>query len=212
ALAAGRAALTRRDFKAARRELEIVSRNDLGGQRAEALTAELAAAERDIHQGEELEQRRKRLDQMFAARKVAEAEREIERLAALGLSRVTLDSYRERLGEVRAEVDAEGRLAPLEKRYKERREARDWFAAREVAAEVEQTFPGHPRAAAMYAEVERLESIHQKQQAVEQGVQQVETFIAKGDGAMAQLALKVLLQMDPENRHRKRLEKQLKGM
>ena len=50
------------------------------------------------------------------------------------------------------------------------------------------------------------------QQAVEQGVKQIEDFIQKGDAARAELALKVLLQMDPENRHRKRLEKQVKGM
>jgi hypothetical protein len=47
---------------------------------------------------------------------------------------------------------------------------------------------------------------------VEQGVKQVEAFVEKGDAARAELALKILVQMDPENRHRKRLEKQVKGM
>jgi hypothetical protein len=64
----------------------------------------------------------------------------------------------------------------------------------------------------MYSEIERLESIHRRQQAVEQGVRQVETFIEQGDAAKAELALKILLQMDPENRHRKRLEKQVGGL
>ncbi len=64
----------------------------------------------------------------------------------------------------------------------------------------------------MFAEVERLESIHRRQQSVEQGVRQVETFIEQGDAAKAELALKILVQMDPENRHRKRLEKQVGSM
>ena len=69
-----------------------------------------------------------------------------------------------------------------------------------------------PRAAAMFAEVERVEAIHRRQQAVEQGVQQVEAFIGQGDSAKAELALRILVQMDPENRHRKRLEKAVGGM
>ena len=44
ALAAGRAALERRDFKAARRELETIARNDPAGQRAEVFNHELERA------------------------------------------------------------------------------------------------------------------------------------------------------------------------
>ena len=51
ALAAGRAALERRDFKAARRELETIARNDPAGQRAEVFNHELEAAEREARQG-----------------------------------------------------------------------------------------------------------------------------------------------------------------
>jgi hypothetical protein len=43
-------------------------------------------------------------------------------------------------------------------------------------------------------------------------VKQVEDFIQKGDAAKAELALKILLQMDPDNRDRRRLEKQVKAM
>ncbi len=64
----------------------------------------------------------------------------------------------------------------------------------------------------MFAEIERLEAGFRRQQSVEQGVRQIEAFIEKGDAAKAELALKILLQMDPENRHRKRLEKQVRAM
>ena len=64
----------------------------------------------------------------------------------------------------------------------------------------------------MFSEIERLEAKHRRQQAVEQGVRQVEGFVEQGDAAKAELALKILVQMDPENRHRKRLEKQVRSM
>ncbi len=211
ALQAGRAAITRRDFAAARRELATVARNDLTGKRAEELANELEAAEQMVRQGAEFEAHKKRLTELLAAHKLVEAEAEIGHLAALGLSNITLDSFRERLAEARRAAGQERLTAPIEKRYRERREARDWFGAREATAEMEQALPASPRAAAMYAEIERLEAIHRHQQAVEQGVQQVDAFLAKGDIKNAELAFRVLLNIDPENRHRKRIERQLRA-
>ncbi|HVT61296.1 MAG TPA: protein kinase [Thermoanaerobaculia bacterium] len=212
ALAAGRAALGRRDFKAARRELEQVKRSDMTGKRAEQLAAELEGAERDLRQGAEFEDHRRRLGELLAGGRLAEAETEIEQLAALGVSKITLDSFRERLDEARAAAEQQGIIAPLEKRYRESLQARDWFGAREVAIELEGTAPASSRAAAMFGEVERLESIHHRQQSVEQAVRQIDDFIGKGQLEPAELAFRILLQMDPENRHRKRLERQLKGI
>ncbi|HVT19669.1 MAG TPA: protein kinase [Thermoanaerobaculia bacterium] len=212
ALDAGRAAIAQRDFKWARRELDMLSRHDLAGERGAELRRELEEAERGLRQGAEFEKRKRRLEELLAGRRVAEAERELEQLAALGIARVTLDSYRERLQEARAAAEQQGLTAPLEKRYRDSLHARDWFAAREAAQELAGKAPASPRSAAMFAEVERLESIHQRQQAVEQGVQQVDAFIAGGDSDKAELALRILLQMDPDNRHRRRLERQIKGL
>jgi serine/threonine protein kinase len=211
ALAAARAAIVRRDFAKARQELDLVRRNDLSGERAEALERELEDVEQGLRQGADFERHKQRLDELLAARKLAEAEREIEQLAGLGLSNFTLDSYRERLSETRLAADQERQAAPIEKRYREALQARDWFAAREAAMEMDSIAPASPRAAAMYAEVERLESIHKHQQAAEQGVRQVDAFLEKGDLRNAELALRILLSIDPENRHRKRLERQLRA-
>ncbi|HEV8582103.1 MAG TPA: protein kinase [Thermoanaerobaculia bacterium] len=212
ALAAGRAALERRDFKAARRELETIAREDPTGARAEAFSHELEAAERDAREGAEAERRKRRFEELLAAHRVVEAKAELDALAKLDMPRVTLDTLREQLAEIRNGIQQEEQLAVLERRYRQSIEGRDWFAARDAALELDKVAPSSPRAAAMFAEVERLESIHQRQQAVEQGVRQVESFIAQGDAAKAQLALRILLQMDPENRHRKRLEKQVSGL
>jgi serine/threonine protein kinase len=211
ALAAARAAIVRRDFAKARQELDMVRRNDLSGERAEALEREIEEVEQGLRQGADFERHKQRLDELLAARKLAEAEREIEQLAGLGLSNFTLDSYRERLREARLAIDQERQAAPIEKRYREVLQARDWFAAREAAMEMESIAPASPRAAAMYGEVERLESIHKHQQAAEQGVRQVDAFLEKGDLRNAELALRILLSIDPENRHRKRLERQLRA-
>ena len=212
ALAAGRAALGRKDFQAARRELETIARNDVTGKRAEAFNDELERAEREIRENTEIEQRRRRFEELIAAHRVVDAKEELDALAKLDMPRVTLDFYREQLAEARAGIHREERDAVFARRYDQAIEDRNWFAAREVAMELEKAQPGSPRATAMYSEIERLESIHRRQQAVEQGVRQVETFIEQGDAAKAELALKILLQMDPENRHRKRLEKQVGGL
>ena len=128
------------------------------------------------------------------------------------MPRVTLDFYREQLAEARAGIQKEEQDAVFARRYRQAIEDHNWFAARDVAQELGRPQPGSPRATAMFAEIERLEAIHRRQQALEQGVHQVETFIEQGDAAKAELALKILLQMDPENRHRKRLEKQVGGL
>jgi Tfp pilus assembly protein PilF len=212
ALAAGRAALARKDLKAARRELENIARSDPSGKRAEVFNGELEAAEREARQDAEAEEHVRRLEKALAEHRVADAERELAGIAKLDLPRVTLDSYRQRVAEARSLNAQQEKASRLEWLFRKHLEERDWFRARETAVEMGQTFPGSARSTEMFAEAERLEAEHRKEQAVEQGVRQVEAFVAQGDAAKAELALKILIQMDPENRHRKRLEKQVRAM
>jgi serine/threonine protein kinase len=212
ALTAGREALAAGDFRAARRELEVVVKNDVSGQRASTFRAEVETADRGQRQGAELDEHRRRLEEYLAQRRVADAEHEYEQISSLEVTRVSLDNYRARLDEVRSQTEQKGRIAEFERRYRILLDHQDWYGMREVVREFEATIPGHPRAAAMRSEVDRLESAHQRQAAVEQGVKQIEAFLEQRDGGKAELALKVLLQMDPENRHRRRLEKAIKGI
>lgn len=48
--------------------------------------------------------------------------------------------------------------------------------------------------------------------AVDQGVAQVEALIAQKNAADAELALKILLKLEPQNANRKRLEKQIEAL
>lgn len=212
AVESGRAALHSGDLRTARRELEAVARSTIRGEITEHFRAELTAAERERQQTSAVDDHRRRLEELLQARKISEAEVEYEQLARMAVPRVVLDSYRTRLQEVRNQADAKQRVAEFESRYRVMIQAEDWFGAREVAHEFEAALPGHARAAAMFSEIERLESDYRKQQAFHEGVTQVEAFLAKRDAAMAELALKVLLQMDPFNKHRRRLEKQVREL
>jgi len=211
-LAAGRGALAAGDLRAARRELAELLKIEPSGPRAAALRTAIEAADRGQKQGVELDEHRKRLEDLLASRRVAEAEVEYQQLSALEVTKVTLDSYRNRLDEVRSQSLERERVTEFERRYRVLLDHQDWFGAREVALEFEATIPGHPRAAAMFGEIDRLESVYRHQESIEQGVRQIEASIAQGNADQAELALKILLQMDPENRHRRRLERLIKGL
>jgi serine/threonine protein kinase len=212
ALAAGREAIARRDFKTANRELEALLKSDPTGERAGAFHVELEAAERAARRESELDGHLRRLETLIAERKVEEAEKELGQLAGLEVTRLTLDLYRERLDGVRSRIEQERHEVTYEGRYRKAVQARDWFTAREVAVELERAAPASPRAAAMFAEVERLDAEDRRRKSIEQGVRQVETFLGQRDLAKAELALKILLQMDPGNPHRQRLERQVQAL
>ncbi|HET9208999.1 MAG TPA: protein kinase, partial [Thermoanaerobaculia bacterium] len=102
ALTAGRAALARRDFAAARRELENVARDDPSGKRAEAFADELDRAEREAGQQAEVERLTRDLETALAEQRIADAGRLVDELSRFDVPRVTLDYYRERVQEFRS--------------------------------------------------------------------------------------------------------------
>jgi serine/threonine protein kinase len=210
ALVLGREAIATGDFRAARHELDGLARLD--ANRAAALKSEIETAERGRKQGADLDGRRRRLEELLAERRVPEAEAEYQQLSALEVTKVTLDNYRSQLDDIRSQAERKTRIAEFERRYRILLDHQDWFGAREVAHEFERTISDHPRVRAMLAEIDTLENAYRRQETIEQGVQQIETFLGKGDGKSAELALKILLQMDPDNRHRRRLERAIKGL
>ena len=212
ALAAARAALGRGDFRAARREADSIARLDREGSAAAAFRAEIETAERDQREHRELGRRAARLEEDLDAGRLEEAERELESLAALGLSRVTLESYREQLAAAQARAEQQARVQVYEARFQQAVAAGDWFAARDVAHDLGEELPGHARPAAMFAEADRLESEAKRRQGIAGGERQIEGFLEGGDWRSAELALKILLQMDPENRQRRRFEKAIRSL
>jgi serine/threonine protein kinase len=216
ALAAGRTALARRDFSTARRELENAARNDPSGKKSGAFADELERIERDAGQEAEVGRRQREIEKALAEQRVADADRLVDELSRFEVPRVILDSFRERIQEARNADQLEEKVKSIEWIYRKHIEERDWFRAREAASDLARSAPSSPRAAQraarMFSEIERLEAAHRREQAVEQGVRQVEAFIEKGDLPKAELALKILVQMDPDNHHRKRLERQVRAL
>ena len=92
----------------------------------------------------------------------------------------------------------DARAEEFEKRYRERVQAHDWPGAREVVAEFGRAVPDSTRPAHLFAEVSRLEEVDRKQKGVEQGVRQLEQFLAQKKTAEAEMTLRILTQMAPD--------------
>lgn len=208
----GRAALTRGDLRAARDQVEIVRRIGGAADKVAPLEEAIVAAERENRDSIDFAVRRRRLETLLANRKIAEAERELADLARLDVPRVTLDAYRERIDAARTTLGTEALSAELARRASDAILAKDFLAARSAAHELARLAEGAGQGARLLGEIDQAETAHRRHEAIEQGVRQVEAFLAQGQGGSAELALKILVQMDPENRHRKRLEKQLKAL
>lgn len=208
-LAAGREQVAAGDFRAARRQLEVLEKGDPSGQLAALLSREIDEAERRGKQEGELAERRERLETLIAERRLEEAEAVLEKLAGLGLARVAAAAYRARLDEVRLQQAGEKQAAALEKRYREAIGAKDWWGAREVAEEYGRTVQISQRPGAMLAEVSRLEEIQRRQQGIEQGMKQLESLLGERRLAEAELTLKVLLGQDANLPRRAHFEERL---
>ncbi|HEX5761333.1 MAG TPA: serine/threonine-protein kinase [Thermoanaerobaculia bacterium] len=212
AVAFARAALERGDFRTARREADAIARLDRAATTAEAFRVEVEEAERSRQRNLEVERLSTRLEGDLEAGRLEQAAQELEALAEFPVSRVTLDGYRERLAAARARAERQAQAQVYEARFRQALEARDWLAARAAAGELEAHFPAHPRAAAMLAEADRAEADAAKRQGIEQGERQVESLLERGDWRGAELALEVLAQLDPQNRHRRRFEKAVRAL
>ncbi|MCB1054053.1 MAG: protein kinase [Acidobacteria bacterium] len=199
AVEAGREALARGDFKAARKQFDVAVRNDPSGELAETFLAELEEAERDLNQGEALDLHRSRFEEALETGALEEAERQYERLADLGLARVTLTLYRGRLDAALSRKKDEAVVAPFERRIHARLDAEDFKGAREVTRELSEVIPQSALLAQIYSEVDSSEQAVLKRRSLEQGVQQFETFLAAGNTDGAALALRILRQMAPDD-------------
>lgn len=207
AQAAGREALVRGDFRAARRQLALLRKTD--EDRAAAFEREVVLAERDAEETVDFEESRERMERLLSERRLEEAQQELRALADLGAAKVTVDLYRSRLDEARESARDEAQLEAFLEAFRGRMEAGDFRGAREVAGELQRTSPDDPRPSELLAEVARREREADRRRSIEQGETQVERFIEAGDAAQAALALKVLVQMAPQHKKRKAFEKRI---
>ena len=209
ALAAGREALAAGSDRKVRRQLETL--RQLSPETAEPFAAEVEAERSEAAAGAEVEALTEAFEADLEAGDLDSASRRLDRLEGK-VSRLTLDGYRDRLAAERRRGEREEAESAAAAKLNERLGVRDWAGARGVVRELADAYPESERAREMAAEVGERESSAQKRAAVEDGERQIEKLIAAGDADQARLALKVLLQMDPENPHRLQLQRQIDAL
>lgn len=209
-LAAGREALSKGDVKLAKKQADRLER--IAPDLADRLVAEIAEAETVDRRESEVGEVRERLENLLEGGRLAEVRTEIDRLGDLGVSRVTVELYRSRLVELVEQGRTEAAIAARRKAFEDCVAAGDFQGAREVVGALQEELPGHALIDELLGRVSRLEQDDARTRAITQGVAQIEKFIVAGDAAKAELALRVLVQMDPENRRRKQFEKQIEKL
>jgi hypothetical protein len=212
AISAAREALARGDLSSAERGLTAVRRAAPSPEKAAALEAELEQARREQEQAALLARHRTELERRLEQGDLARAEAELSHLIDLGAPKVTLDLLRQSLAQARRLAAVSEPVRDLETRFAQHLAKGDWFAAREVALEMERVAENHPQLPSMYQQVDALRQREERKRAIEQGERQVETLVAAGRASEAAFALKVLLKMDPENAHRRQLERKIAAL
>lgn len=199
ALAVGRAALQSGQVDEARRSLEALEKLDPSSSAVERFRDEVETAIRARAAGAGIERYKKEIEDSFAAGNLDAARYAIDKLGSLDVPKITLDFYQKRLQEMmqrqRDQLDSTVINTDLEVALSRR----DWATAREVAQKFSLRFPNDPRAGAVFHRINHLEADQRREQAKDQGIATLEQFIAQGRKAEAQLALKLLrnLNVDP---------------
>ena len=204
-------ALLRADVSTARNTAKVL-RESGEFERSRWLEGEIERAQRarDTQRGEA--DRRESFQRALAAHRFEEAERELDGLQALGVTRVSVDALRAALDEERGVVRVADTIARGERLFSDRVAKRDWNGAREVVNGLADTVPDNPIVGQLLNELVRREEAMRKQTAIDQGVAQADALISQNNPADAELALRILLKLDPQNPNRKRLEKQIEAL
>ncbi|MEO7793908.1 MAG: protein kinase [Thermoanaerobaculia bacterium] len=211
-LTEGRDALLRGDLVAARRKLEQLEKSDPTLQLSEELRSSIRTAEQQAATDAAVDRRRENLESLLDSNRLDEAERELQRLSSTGLAKVSVENYRLRIADIAALAERDTRAQEFERLYKEKVQARDWYAARDVVLDFERSIPDSPRPTLLFNEISRLEEVHRRQQGIEQGVHQLEGFLRQKKRSEAELAFKILLQMDPEYPRRSEFETRIQSL
>src|SRR5688500_2690229 len=185
-------AVARGELHVARRRLEEVERLDLSGKLAGALLAEINETERSSERGRHAQSVRTRLEDALRRGAVEEADRQLEALAALEVTKVTLDTLRGQGEDAKQRREQDEAAGAFEAAFAEATARADWYAARETARQMQDALPGHPRPRQMMTELSRLQEHDQRQRAVEEGLRAFEGYLQSGALSQAELALKVL--------------------
>jgi serine/threonine protein kinase len=195
----GQAAVARGDAAAARKCLEEVEKHDPTGKLAGSLLAEINDADRSRQAGQQVASVRRQVEEAIRRGDVDAASQGVDQLAALEVTKVTLDTLRGQIVEARERKERDDATAGFEKAYREAIGRHDWHAARDAAHKLDDAVPDTSRPRQMLSEVARLQEVEQRQQALAEGLRAFDGYLRAGQVAQAEMALKVLRQFGAED-------------
>lgn len=195
-LAAARAALQAEDAGKARRHFESLKKLDPTSAAVETLEAELAAAEKGRAASADIGRLKETVEELIAKALFDDAEREIERLAAMDVPKVSIDFLKKNLNEARTRTSDQAEADLMIASFERSLDSHDWQAARELAHRFGERFPELPHAARMFNLVTEKEAAERRQLSLEHGISTLEKFIAEGKRPEAEVAIKLLRQLE----------------
>lgn len=194
----GHKALVDGDLRQAERWLQMLDESAPQSEERRELAREINRRRDERSRSERIELHRQRLESLLARGDWEDAERELDALSNLEVTRVTLQNYGQRLRTGRERQQEESQLEVFERQFREACESRDWQGALDVAHRLGETDLAPERAHAMSSEARELEEDDRKTRSIEQGTAQLETLLASGDARGAKTALRILIGIDPE--------------
>jgi serine/threonine protein kinase len=191
------AAVERGDFEAARAAVAPIQARDL--RLAERLRRRIEVAEQHRQLDDQITFHRGRLDHFLDRRQIPEAELELGLLEALEMPRVVVDLYRRRIEALGSEQDRRRLRGELEARLRAELERGVFHEARETLSELEGLDADPAQVLALRQEIEQREQRAQRGAAIIEGAQAMRAFLAAGQLDQAELALRVLERMAPDD-------------
>lgn len=195
----GREALQAGDVDKANEQLEALRSLDPWSQATDDLADEIEAAQRGAEARSGIDRLKQEIQDALAARDAGAAQRGLEQLGSMDVPKITLDTYAKRIRDLRQSLQDESEASSLEKRFSEALDAGDYARAREIAREFGRRFPSDPHGTELFNRVAEVEAGERRKASVQQGIEQVERFLAAGDKAQAAMALRVVRSMAPDD-------------
>lgn len=211
-LESGRKALAGGDLRQAERWLQMLDESAPQSEERRELARELNRRRDERSRSERIELHRQRLESLLSQGDWEEAERELDSLSSLEVTRVTLQNYGQRLRTGRERQREETRLETFERQFHEACDLKDWQEALDVARTLAETDLDPERAREMSSEVRQLQEQERKKRSIEQGTAQLESLLAAGDVRGAKTALHILIGIDSEFEGRAELERRIAAL
>ena len=159
-----------------------------------------------------LEELKERIKQSLNLGEVEKVQRFIGELQELGASRVTVSLYKQELQKIIETKEKEKVIDYYEKLFEEAISKKDWRKARKIVIEMEDKVKDTKITGEMFAKLVALEEEDRKRKAIEDGIKMVKAAFAIGNLAQAEIALRILENLAPDDPEVAKLRLQFEAM